>query len=87
MLLKKESVQKYFRLGKFDSQVKPIKMIRLNTKQDETWKQVGRNFVVIITLVTIAVMCFTVVQGKSTISDNILKFFEYQPFSHFQIFL
>ncbi len=71
MLLKKESVQKYFRLGKFNSQVEPVKIIGLNPKEGETWNQIGRNFVIIITLVTSIVMYFMVVQGRQLNTDNL----------------
>ncbi|PYY25099.1 CPBP family intramembrane glutamic endopeptidase [Paenibacillus illinoisensis] len=56
---------RYLNLKKRDGKIRPEPWIGIKPKETETWKHLGLNFAVIITLVTAVVIYFQVVHGKS----------------------
>lgn len=55
----------YLNLAKRDGKIRPEPWIGIKPKATETWKNLGANFAVVITLVTAVVIYFQVVHGKS----------------------
>lgn len=55
----------YLNLAKRDGKIRPEPWIGVKPKETETWKNLGVNFAVVITLVTAVVIYFQVVHGKS----------------------
>jgi len=55
----------YINLKKRDGKIQPEPWIGIKPKETETWKHLGLNFTVIITLVTAVVIYFQVVHGES----------------------
>lgn len=49
---------------RFDAPVTPVPILGINTRGDETWKQVGISMLIIITLVTATAIYFQVFRGK-----------------------
>jgi len=59
------SFRKFFSVGKINAPVEPVKLIGLNPKPGEGWGQVGRNFAIIISVVTFVFIYFQVIKGNS----------------------
>lgn len=55
----------YLNLKKRDGTIRPEPWIGIKPKETETWKHLGLNFAVVITLVTVVVIYFQVVHGGS----------------------
>ncbi|MFP4978248.1 CPBP family intramembrane glutamic endopeptidase [Paenibacillus sp. CN-4] len=55
----------YLNLTKQDGKIRPEPWIGIKPKATETWKNLGANFAIVITLVTAVVIYFQVVHGKS----------------------
>lgn len=55
----------YLNLSKRDGTIRPEPWIGIKPKATETWKNLGANFAIVITLVTAVVIYFQVVHGKS----------------------
>jgi uncharacterized protein len=55
----------YLNLKRLDGKIRPEPWIGVKPKETETWKNLGRNFAVVITLVTAVVIYFQVVNGES----------------------
>lgn len=66
-----ESFRRLFGFGQIDAPVTPVKAIGLNPGPDETWRQVGLNFAVIITVVTAIFIYFTAFRGNSIAWENL----------------
>lgn len=58
-IINKDLFKTYFKLGNSNNKVLPEPFIGLNPKKTENWKNIGINFAVIITAVTIIVMYFS----------------------------
>lgn len=57
--------RRYFHVGRLDAPVEPVRALGINTNGRETWRQVGRNFAVIITAVTAIFIYLTLVRGQA----------------------
>ncbi len=56
--------RRYFGLGEVGAPVEPVRLLGINTNGRETWRQVGRNFAIIITAVTTVFIYLTLVRGQ-----------------------
>ena len=56
---------RYFRAGQRDATVEPVRALGINTNGKETWRQVGRNFAIIITAVTSLFLYLTLLRGQT----------------------
>lgn len=65
------SFRRFFGFGQIDAPVEPVKAIGLNPGPDETWRQVGLNFAVIITAVTAVFIYFTAFRGNRIARENL----------------
>lgn len=70
---RKETFQQFFRLGNIASPIKPESWIGLHPKSNETWREVGRNFAIIITLITAVVMYFQVFRVNDISFSDIIR--------------
>jgi hypothetical protein len=52
--------RRFFHIGQLGAPVEPVRALGINTEGNETWRHVGRNFAVIITVVTLVYMVFAV---------------------------
>jgi membrane protease YdiL (CAAX protease family) len=64
-----KSFRKFFALGKVGAPVEPVKLIGIGP--NETWLQIGRNFSIIISLVTLGFIYFQAIQGQTIDSQNL----------------
>ena len=63
--------RKFFSLGKINAPVEPVKLIGLTPKPEEGWLQIGRNFAVIISVVTFVFIYLQVIRGNSIETHNL----------------
>ncbi len=73
-LLKKEVFLQYFRFGNLGAKPIPEKYVGILPNKDETWKDLGTTFAVIITLVTAVVMYFLSLQNQNWQASDLIKF-------------
>jgi hypothetical protein len=66
-----DSFRRFFGFGQIDAPVTPVKAIGLNPGPDETWKQVGLNFAVIITAVTAVFIYLNAFRGNSIAREHL----------------
>lgn len=64
----KDIFKTYFKIGNLQNNVLPESIIGLKPKKNDNWKNVGVNFAIIITIVTIIIMYFSI---KNKTFDNI----------------
>ena len=55
----------YLNLKRLDGKIRPEPWVGVKPKETETWKNLGVNFAIVITLVTVVVIYFQVVHGGS----------------------
>lgn len=70
-LLGPASFRKFFALGKINSPVEPVKLIGLTPKPGEGWLRIGKNFAIIITVVTVVLIYFQLIRGNSIAAQNL----------------
>lgn len=63
--------RKFFALGKINAPVEPVKLIGLTPKPGEGWLQIGRNFAIIISVVTFIFIYLQVIKGNSIATHNL----------------
>lgn len=61
----------FFALGKINAPVEPVKLIGLTPKSGEGWLKIGRNFAVIISVVTFVSIYLQVIRGNSIETHNL----------------
>src|SRR5690606_32764679 len=59
----------YLNLKKMDGKIQPEPWIGIKPKESETWKNLGLNFAIVITLITAVVIYFQVVKNGSISVD------------------
>ena len=64
-ILANETRLYYFRIHKIDGPIIPEKILGINPKPTESWKHLGRNFTIIITVVTAIIIYFQIINGKT----------------------
>ena len=77
-LTKKEKFQKYFRKGNISANILSEPMIGIKPKPTENWFHLGRNFAIIISVVTSIVIYFQLVKDSGISMGSILNIL---PFS------
>ncbi len=77
-LTNRTTFEQYFRKGDISAEVVPEPMIGLKPKQNENWFHIGRNFSIIISIVTAIVIYFQVVGENELSFEGLLKIL---PFS------
>jgi membrane protease YdiL (CAAX protease family) len=63
------SFRVYFRRGQIDAPVEPVKLIGIGP--NETWRSLGRNFAIVISIVTFAVIYVGFMQGRSLAPETV----------------
>jgi hypothetical protein len=63
--------RRFFRRGQIDAPVTPVKAIGINPGPDETWKQLGRTFALIITGVTAVLIYLQAIRGNAIARENL----------------
>lgn len=63
--------KKFFALGNINAPVEPVRLIGLTPKPDEGWLQIGRNFVLIISVVTFVFIYFQAIKGNGIAIHNL----------------
>ena len=74
---RKETFLQFFRIGNLGASIKPERLVGINPKSNETWRQFGRNIVIIITLVTAIVMYFQTVKKNEIVFYDVLEIFPF----------
>ena len=64
-ILNPKNFKKFLRWGKINASIKPVKYLGINPDENENWYHLGRNFAVIISLVTLIVIYFQIVYQQS----------------------
>lgn len=77
-LTKKEELRRYFRKGNISAKILPEPMIGIKPKPTENWFHFGRNFAIIISIVTAIVIYFQLIKDNNITFGNILNIL---PFS------
>jgi len=70
-LLGPTSFKKFFSFGQMDAPVEPVKAIGLTPKPGEGWREIGRNFAVIISVVTLVFIYFQAIRGNRLETPNL----------------
>ena len=70
-LLGPTNFRKFFSLGTINAPVEPVKQIGLTPKPGEGWLQIGRNFAVIISAVTLVFIYLQAIRGNSIATPNL----------------
>lgn len=63
--LKTKEFVRYFKKGNIAATINPVPIVGIKPKKDENWWHLGKNFSVIITLVTMIVIYFQVINGNN----------------------
>jgi uncharacterized protein len=70
-VLNPSGFRSFFKVGQINAKIQLVKYLGINPKPNENWFHLGRNFLIIISLVTIAVIYFQVVRGNNLSQDVI----------------
>ncbi|WP_066758829.1 CPBP family intramembrane glutamic endopeptidase [Crocinitomix algicola] len=72
-VIKKDMFLTYFRKGMTDAPIKPVPIVGIRPKPHENWKNLGRNFAFIISMVTAALVYFQLIQPSNFNYNHFLK--------------
>lgn len=71
-LSRRETFFTYFRKGELSAPIKPAPLLAINPKSHENWWHFGRNFMVVISLVTAVTIYFQLVHDQPFSFSNLL---------------
>ncbi len=66
--------RRFYKIGKLNAPTQPVKW--LDIKATDTWRTIGRNFAIVISLITGAFVYFNLIRGH-TVDINILRYLPY----------
>jgi len=72
-LTKRKTFQEYFRKGNLSADILPEPLMGIKPKASENWIHLGRNFSIVISIVTAIVIYFQLIGGNGISMGNILS--------------
>lgn len=78
LVIKKDKFKEFFRKGNISAEILPERMVAINPKPNENWFNFGRNFAIIISVVTAVIIYFQVI---SQTEISFVRMLSVLPFS------